>query len=144
MKKIIIVLLVFVPVYSSVCQSDIKEGQKEFMYFVYSDGNRVADLSSKQQQLHIQKIGAYIQKLAKAGNLKDAQPLGMEGIKISFKKKVFSETSISKNKMTIAGYYHILANDMEEAITIAKADPRFEEDGWEIIIRPIKKVERIN
>jgi len=121
-----------------------KKAQNEFMYFVYSDGNRVTDLSSKQQQLHIQKIGAYIQNLAKTGKLKDAEPLEMEGVLIGSKKGVFTEVTLNKDKRVISGYYHILANDMAEATAIAKADPRFEEDGWEIVIRPIKKVNGIN
>ena len=145
MKKIFIALIVFMTISNSYSQIDSSaEIQQEFMFFVYSDGNRVTDLTSEKQQLHIQKIGAYIQNLAKTGKLKDAQPLEMEGIKISRNKGIFSETELNKNKKVIAGYYHILAVDMEEAITIAKADPRFEEDGWEIVIRPIKKVEGIN
>lgn len=145
MKKIITSLIVLMSISSSFSQSNSKaKVQKEFMYFVYSDGNRVTDLTSEKQLLHIKKIGAYIGDLAKTGKLKDAQPLEMEGIKISSKKGVFIDTQLNKDKKVIAGYYHILAADMEEAIAIAKADPRFEEEGWEIIIRPIKKVEGIN
>ncbi|WP_190809273.1 YciI family protein [Flagellimonas sp. S3867] len=145
MKKIIIGLMVFMSISNSFAQSNSKaEVQQEFMFFVYSDGNRVTNLSTEKQQLHIQKIGAYIENLAKTGNLKDAQPIAMEGIKISSHKNGFSETQLNKDKKVIAGYYHILATDMGEAIAIAKADPRFEEEGWEIVIRPIKKVEGIN
>jgi len=145
MKKIIIGLMVFMTVSSSFSQSKSEaKAKQEFMYFVYSDGNRITDLSSEKQQLHIQKIGAYIENLAKTGKLKDAQPLEMKGTKISSNKGVFSETQLNKDKKVIAGYYHILAVDMNEAIIIAKADPRFEEEGWEIVIRPIKKVEGIN
>ena len=124
--------------------SSEKDTQKEFMYFVYSDGNRVTDLSSKKQQLHVQKIGTYIQNLAETGKLINAQPLEARGVLIGSKKGVFNKSDLNKNKRIISGYYHILAKDMTEAISIAKADPRFEEDGWEIIIRPIKKVEGIN
>ena len=145
MKKIFIALMVFMTISNSYSQTDSKAVvQQEFMFFVYSDGNRVTDLTSEKQQLHIQKIGAYIENLAKTGKLKDAQPFEMEGTKISNYKGVFSETELNKNKKVIAGYYHILALNMEEAIAIAKADPRFEEEGWEIVIRPIKKVEGIN
>lgn len=145
MKKIFIALIVFMTISNSYSQTDSKvEIQQEFMFYVYSDGNRITDLTSEKQKLHIQKIGAYIENLAKTGKLKDAQPLEMEGTKISSNKGVFSETELNKDKKVIAGYYHILAVDMNEAITIAKADPRFEEEGWEIVIRPIKKVEGIN
>lgn len=145
MKKRLVLILCLV--FSLHCFSQTnneKSTQKEFMYFVYSDGNRVADLSSKKQQEHIQKIGAYIQKLAKSGKLKDAQPLEMEGVLIERVNGSFNELKLNKNKRIISGYYHILAANMKEAIEIAKADPRFEEDGWEIMIRPIKKVTGIN
>lgn len=145
MKKIFIALIVFMTISNSFSQTTSKaEIQQEFMFFVYSDGNRVTDLSSKKQQLHIQKIETYIENLAKAGKLKDAQPLEMEGTKISSNHRIFSDTHLNKDKKVIAGYYHILAVDMDEAISIAKADPRFQEEGWEIVIRPIKKVEGIN
>lgn len=145
MKKIFIALIVFMTISNSYSQTDSSaENQQEFMFFVYSDGNHVTDLTSEKQQLHIQKIGAYIKNLAKTGKLKDAQPIEMEGTKISSNKGAFSETELNKNKKVIAGYYHILAFDMNEAITIAKADPRFEEEGWEIVIRPVKKVDGIN
>ncbi|WP_081965097.1 YciI family protein [Polaribacter sp. Hel1_85] len=145
MKKIFITLIVCMTISNSYSQTDSSaELQQEFMLFVYSDGNRVTDLTSEKQQLHIQKIVDYIENLAKTGKLKDAQPLEMEGTKISSNKGALSETELNKDKKVISGYYHILAVDMVEAITIAKADPRFEEDGWEIVIRPIKKVEGIN
>lgn len=145
MKKFFIAVMVFMTISNSFSQSNSKaEVQQEFMFYVYSDGNRISDLSSEKQQLHIQKIGAYIENLAKTGKLKDAQPLEMEGTKISSNKGVFSESQLNKDKKVIAGYYHILAVDIDEAINIAKADPRFEEEGWEIVIRPIKKVEGIN
>lgn len=145
MEKIIVSLLGLLFTLNCITQSNNEAStQKEFMFFVYSDGNRVADLSSKKQQLHIQKIGVYIENLAKTGKLKDAQPLEMKGINISSSKGNFSEEVLNKDRKVIAGYYHILAKDMTEAIKIAKSDPRFEEDGWKIEIREIKKVTGIN
>jgi hypothetical protein len=145
MKKIILGLFGLLFTLNCISQSNNETSvQKEFMFFVYSDGNRVTDLSSKKQQLHIQKIGAYIENLAKTRKLKDAQPLEMEGIYISSNRGNFDEKMLNKNRKVIAGYYHILAKDMTEAVKIAKLDPRFEEDGWKIEIRQIKKVTGIN
>lgn len=124
--------------------NSITEVKQEFMCFIYTNSNHVEDLTAKKQQLHIQKIGAYIQKLAKTKKLKNAQPLEMKGTKISNNKGAFRETKLNTNKKVIAGYYHILAVDIKEAITIIEADPRFKEEGWEIVIRPIKKIEGIN
>jgi hypothetical protein len=50
----------------------------------------------------------------------------------------------NETKEVISGYYHLLANDLGEAIEIAKGDPRFEEGIWRVEVRPIKKVEGIN
>lgn len=42
----------------------------------------------------------------------------------------------------IGGYYHILAEDLSEAITIAKANPEFEfNEGSRLEVRPIKMSE---
>lgn len=145
MKKFVFTLLGLM--FTLNCMSQlvtVESDKKEYMFFVYSDGNRVADMASAKQQLHIQKIGAYIETLAKTGKLKDAQPLEMEGTNISTAKGKIQEDALKKNKKVIAGYYHVLAKDMIEAIEIAKSDPRFEEEGWEIEIRPIKKVVGIN
>jgi len=37
-----------------------------------------------------------------------------------------------------------IAKDLEEAVQIAKDDPRFEDGNWRIEVRPIMKVEGIN
>ena len=38
----------------------------------------------------------------------------------------------------------LVAQDLEEAVQLAKADPRFEHGKWKIQVRPIMKVEGIN
>ncbi|NMH89071.1 YciI family protein [Flavivirga algicola] len=145
MKNLMLCVLSLLFALNAFSQTDKqKNNENEFMFFVYSDGNRVADLPSEKQQIHIEKIGAYIHNLAQSGKLKGAQPLEMEGLLIEGKKGSFKTENLNKKGKIIAGYYHILAKDMHEAITIAKKDPRFEEDGWQIVVRPIKKITGIN
>lgn len=117
---------------------------KEFMLFILANGNPVAELSPEQQQQHVQKVGAYIENLMQQGKLKEAQPLEMQGVIVSGRKGAFSDGPFNESKEVIAGYYHVLATDIDEAIAIAKSDPRFEDEGWRIEIRPIMKVEGIN
>lgn len=143
MKYILSSILCFFIFNLSFSQNENKD-TKTFMFYVYSDANRVADLESEAQQKHIKKIGAYIESLAKQGKLKDAQPLEMEGVILSNPNGEFETLSFKRHEKVIAGYYLILAKDLDEAIAIAKADPRYEEAGWEIEIRPIKKVTGIN
>lgn len=117
---------------------------KEFMFFIKNEGNPVARLSAEQQQAHVEKVGAYIARLVAEGKMKAAQPLEMAGSILSLKNGSFVDGPFNETKEVISGYYHILAKDMAEAISIAKADPRFEDGDWRIEIRPIMKVEGIN
>ncbi len=117
---------------------------KEFMFFIRNEGNPVAALSPKQQQEHIQKVGGFIKKMVDEGKMKAAQPLEMEGSILSYENGSFSDGPFNETKEVISGYYHILANDLNEAIEIAKSDPRFEDGKWRIEIRPIMKVDGIN
>jgi len=110
------------------------------MLFIRAEGDPYADLSPEQQQQHVQKVSAYIENLLKTGKLKGSQPLEMEGVTISGSRGVFNDGPFNESKEVIAGYYHILAKDLREAVAIAKSDPRFDEGGWKIEVRPIRKV----
>jgi hypothetical protein len=118
----------------------------EFVLFIRAglaqgEAAAYADLSREQQQQHVQKVGAYIENLVKTGRLKSSQPLEMEGVTISGTRGVLNDGPFNESKEVIAGYYHILAKDLREAVAIAKSDPRFDEErGWKIEVRPIKKV----
>ena len=117
---------------------------KEFMIFILAEGNPVAALSPEEQQQHVQKVGGYIEALMKKGVLKEAQPLEMQGVLLSGKKGAFIDGPFNESKEVIAGYYHLLAENIDEAVAIAKQDPRFEEEGWRMEIRPVMTVEGIN
>ncbi len=117
---------------------------KEFMLFIRNEGNPIANLSLEQQQEHIQKVGSFIKNLVEQQKMKAAQPLEMEGSIISYENGEFVDGPFNETKEVISGYYHILAEDLEDAVRIAKSDPRFEDGEWRIEIRPIMKVDGIN
>lgn len=117
---------------------------KEFMLFIRSEEKPKADLSPEQLQKHVENIGGFIKKLVDEGKMKSAQPLEMEGRMLSYQNGKVVDGPYNETKEVISGYYHLLANDLDEAIEIAKTDPRFEEGIWRVEVRPIKKVEGIN
>ncbi len=118
---------------------------KEFMLFIRSEeDNPLANLSPEQQQKHIEKVGAYIQELQKNGKMKSAQPLENTGTTVSWKNGSLVDGPYNETKEVISGYYHLLVDDLTEAVKIARADPRFEDGNWKIEVRPIMKVEGIN
>lgn len=117
---------------------------QEFMLFIKTEGDHLEGLSPEQQQEHVQKIGNYIGDLMQSGKLKSAQPLDMAGTIIHGKKGIFKDGPFNESKEVIVGYFHILAENLEEAIEIAKANPVFESEEASIEIRPIKQMDGIN
>lgn len=117
---------------------------KEFMLFIKSEGNPIADFSPEQQQEHIQKVGSFIKKMVETGHMKSAQPLEMEGSIVSFKNGKYTDGPFNETKEVITGYYHLIAKDLNEAINIAKSDPRFEDGNYRIEVRPVMSVDGIN
>lgn len=115
------------------------------MLLIRTQGDHLENLSPEQQQQHVQKVQGYIGKLMNEGKLKGAQPLTMEGKIISGSKGALKDGPFNETKEVIAGYFLIAANDLNEAIEIAKANPVFE-DGTDarIEVRPIKIMEGIN
>ena len=101
-------------------------------------------MSAEEQQKHVQKIGKYINNLMQEGKLKGAQPLDMDGKMIHGKEGVFKDGPFNESKEVIAGYFHIVAKDLNEAIKIAKANPMFEDAEGRIEVRPIKTMAGIN
>ncbi len=117
---------------------------QEFMLFIKTKGDHLESLSPEQQQAHIQKVGVYIGGLIQAGKLKGAQPLEMEGAVLHGNKGVFKDGPFNESKEVIVGYFHLVADSLEEAVEIAKANPIFEDMDASMEIRPIKQVEGIN
>ena len=118
---------------------------KEFMLIIRTQGDHLAALPADQQQQHLQKVMNYIGGLMKSEKLNSAQPLEMEGTIISGNKGKFKDGPFNETKEVIAGYFLIKANNLQEAIEIAKANPVLE-DGTDsrIEVRPIKIMEGIN
>jgi len=117
---------------------------KEFLLFIRTEGNPIADLSPQEQQEHVEKVGKYIQEMIAKGKMKDAQPLEMKGRMLSKQGGQFTDGPFNESKEVIAGYYQLIAEDLAEAIEVAKEDPRFDDGFWRMEIRPILQVEGIN
>ncbi len=117
---------------------------QEFMIFIKTKGDHLEGLSPEQQQAHVQKIGHYIGGLMEAGQLKGAQPLEMSGAIIHGNKGVFKDGPFNESKEVIVGYFHVMANNLEEAIEIAKANPMFDNADGVIEVRPVKQMDGIN
>ena len=117
---------------------------KEFFLLIRAKGDPVASMPKDTQAAHIRKVGEYINGLVAEGKLKSAQPFKPQGAIVMKKDDKLGHISIGPDREVISGYYHILAKDLDEAIKIAKMDPRFEDGNWKIEVRPVMTVEGIN
>jgi hypothetical protein len=91
-------------------------------------------------QEHIEHGTAYIGNLIKEGTIKSAQPLDKGGRIVTESNGIIKDGPFNESKEVIAGYFHIVAKDMDEAITIAKANPIFQDIPTKIEVHPMKAI----
>jgi hypothetical protein len=115
---------------------------KEFMLLIRNEKDHQAAWTPDRHKEFLKKCEAYIGGLKKDGKLISAQPLVREGKIIAGMKGGWKELPFDESKEVQVGYYHILAKDMDEAISIAKNNPEFEYGTTaRVEVRPIKMKE---
>jgi len=115
---------------------------KEFMFYIRNAKDAKKSLSEDHHLAFIKKCEVYIDKLKSENKLIAAQPLIREGLVIKKMDKGWNEKNITGDSEVQVGYYHILAKDIDEAISIAKNNPEFEYvPSASIEVRPIKTKE---
>ena len=116
---------------------------KEYMLLIRNEVEHTSALSEEQHQAFLNKCMLYIDSLKREGKLKAAQPLLSEGVIISRSQGVWQDLLFNETKEVIVGYYHILADNLQEAVEIAQRNPEFEyRTTARIEVRPIKMKEQ--
>lgn len=112
------------------------------MFYIRNVGDAKASLSEEKHLAFIKKYEVYIGKLKADKKLIAAQPLEREGIILSKKGNEWNSINVDADGEVQVGYYHIIANDVAEAIAIATDNPEFEYvPSASIEIRPVKTKE---
>ncbi len=115
---------------------------KEFMLYIRNEKDAKSALAADQHLAFIKKCETYIGILKSENKLIAAQPIVREGVVIKKSGGNWTEKNIATDTETQVGYYHILANDLDEAIKIAKDNPEFEfVPSATIEVRPVKTKE---
>jgi hypothetical protein len=115
---------------------------KEFMFFIRKSEDSSKTLALETHLQFLKSCENYIGRLKKEGKLISAQPIERTGIIVSGEPASWKHTAFDESKEVIGGYYHILANNLEEAIEIAKQNPEFTfNKNSRIEVRPIKMKE---
>ena len=99
---------------------------KEFMLYIRNAGDAKAALSSDEHLAFVKQCEVYIGRLQSQGKLVAAQPIIREGFVLSKSLDGWSKVAIDPTKEVQVGYYHIMVDNMDEAIEIAKQNPEFE------------------
>jgi hypothetical protein len=113
---------------------------KEFLLILKTEGSVWTDLSPEQLQKHLEHGGAYIGNLIKEGKLKNANPVDQGSRLVSGSHGMIKDGPFNESKEVIAGYFHIVAKDMDEAVEIAKANPIFNDIPTKIEVHPMMEI----
>ncbi len=114
---------------------------KDYLLILKTEGNVWTDLSPEQLQKHIENGGAYIGNLIKEGILKNANPIDKGSRLITESNGVLRDGPFNESKEVVAGYFHIVAKDIDEAVAIAKANPIFGDIPTKIEVHPMMAIQ---
>jgi hypothetical protein len=115
---------------------------KEYLLIIRTEGDIWTSLSPDQLQRHIEHGTAYIGDLMKKGSIKSAQPLDKGSRIVTEANGTLKDGPFNESKEVIAGYFHIVANDIDDAVAIAKANPIFQDIPTKIEVHPLKEIVR--
>src|SRR6185436_9582989 len=101
----------------------MRNAMKEFMFLIRNKIDHQAEWTDAQHQEFLKKCESYIGNLKTENRLISAQPLLREGKIISGRSGAWKIIPFNETDEVQVGYYHILANDLDEAISIAKGNP---------------------
>ncbi len=99
---------------------------KEFMFYIRNAGDAKAALTPNEHLAFVKKCEVYIGDLKAKGKLIAAQPIIREGVVLSRTNEKWTEVNLDASKEVQVGYYHIMADSLDDAIEMAKANPEFE------------------
>jgi len=115
---------------------------KEFMFIIRNKITHQDSWSREYFDEFLASCQFYIEGIKKDGKLISAQPFLKEGRIISGTVDNFKESTFNETDEIQVGYYHIRAENLDEAVEIAKRNPEFSfSSTTRIEVRPIKTKE---
>ena len=115
---------------------------KEFMFFIRKRTSSQDTLPPERHTMFLKSCERYIAQLKSEERLLSAQPIEWSGSVISHADGKWGDSPFGEGGEVIGGYYHIRANDLTEAISIARQNPEFEfNPQTRIEVRPVKMKE---
>ena len=101
-----------------------------------------SDWPAERHTSFLKGCQTYIGELKATGNLISAQPMVREGKLLSGSNDEWNISPFNEGREVIVGYYHVRAENLDEAVSIAKRNPEFEfSTTARVEVRPIKMAE---
>lgn len=95
---------------------------EKFMLIVREDMERLRKMTDEERFSNIPEMLKWIQSIAESGNYVTGEPLALTGRYVS-KNAVVSDGPFIESKEGIAGYDIILAENINQAVSIAQTCP---------------------
>lgn len=112
---------------------------QKFMLIVRENLSEIKKLTDEERFAKVPKVLKWIESLAESGNYVQGEPLAVKGRYVS-QHEVLSDGPFIEAKEGISGYDIILAENIDQATSIAMTCPMVME-GWAIReVRPIMNV----
>ena len=97
---------------------------KEFIFLFRSEKNATENLNPGEMQEYMEKWRIWLNKFAEAGKYEDGDRLDISKAKtIRGIEKVVTDGPYIESKEVIGGYVRVKAENMEEAVEMAKGCP---------------------
>ncbi|WP_025743508.1 YciI family protein [Aquimarina pacifica] len=113
----------------------------DYLLIIKTDGCVWTDLSTEELQKHMEHGGAYIGNLIKEGKLKNANPVEKSGSRIITENNgTLKDGPFNESKEVVAGFFHITAENIEEAVSLAKKNPIFNDISTKIEVHPLMPI----
>ena len=113
---------------------------KDFLLIIKTEGSVWTDLSPEHLQKHLEHGTAYIGNLMKKGKLKTANPVDKGSRIVTESNGILKDGPFNESKEVIAGYFLVIAKDIDEAVEIAKGNPIFKDIPTKIEVHPMMPV----
>src|SRR4029079_11527106 len=113
---------------------------KDFLLILKTEGSVWTDLSPEQLQKHMEHGNAYIGIVVKKGKLKNANPVDKGSRIVTESNGTMKDGPFNETKEVVAGYFLIAAEDINEAVEIAKANPIFKDIPTKIEVHPMMDI----
>jgi len=109
-------------------------------YMFLFRGGDISHFSPEEQQAHMEKWFAWVDKLTKQGRYVAGEPLLPGGKTISGSKKSVTDGPFTESKEVIGGFFTINAASLDEAVEIAKECPDYDLGG-SVEVREVMKLD---